>query len=91
MALEVNLNGPGDPFHLDRASLEAEFGEGELLAYAEVLQGILDGDPTLSVRGDTAVQCWRIVQPVLDAWRSGAVPLDEYPAGTPGPAAWAPL
>lgn len=88
MALEVNLNGPGDPFHLDRASLEAEFGEGELLAYAEVLQGILDGDPTLSVRGDTAEQCWRIVQPVLDAWRSGAVPLEEYPAGTPGPASW---
>ncbi|KAA9108366.1 glucose-6-phosphate dehydrogenase [Microbacterium rhizomatis] len=88
MALEVNLNGPGDPFQLDRASLEAEFGEGELLAYAEVLQGILDGDPTLSVRGDTAEECWRIVQPVLDAWRSGAVPLDEYPAGTPGPASW---
>jgi glucose-6-phosphate 1-dehydrogenase len=88
MALEVNLNGPGDPFHLDRASLEAEFGEGELLAYAEVLQGILDADPTLSVRGDTAEQCWRIVQPVLDAWRSGAVPIDEYPAGTPGPAHW---
>jgi glucose-6-phosphate 1-dehydrogenase len=31
------------------------------------------------------------VQPVLDAWRSGAVPLDEYPAGTPGPAGWAAL
>jgi len=88
MALEVNLNGPGDPFHLDRASLEAEFGEGELLAYAEVLQGILDGDPTLSVRGDTAEQCWRIVQPVIDAWRSDLVPLDEYPAGTPGPSSW---
>lgn len=88
MALEVNINGPGDPFQLDRASLEAEFGEGELLAYAEVLQGILDADPTLSVRGDTAEQSWRIVQPVLDAWRAGAVPLEEYPAGTPGPAAW---
>ncbi len=91
MALEVNLNGPGDPFHLDRASLEAEFGEGELLAYAEVLQGILDGDPTLSVRGDTAEQCWRIVQPVLDAWGSGEVPMDDYPAGTTGPVGWAQL
>ncbi|WP_438352148.1 glucose-6-phosphate dehydrogenase [Microbacterium sp. CJ88] len=88
MGLEINVNGPGDPFHLDRASLEAEFGEGELLAYAEVLQGILDGDPTLSVRGDTAEQCWHIVQPVLDAWKAGQVPLDEYPAGTPGPEAW---
>ena len=85
MALEVNLNGPGDPFHLERASLEAEFGEGELLAYAEVLQGILDGDPTLSVRGDTAEECWRIVEPVLAAWRADAVPLGEYAAGSSGP------
>lgn len=91
MALEVNLNGPGDPFELDRASLEAEFGMGELLAYAEVLQGILDGDPTLAVRGDTAEECWRIVEPVLAAWRSGDVPMDEYPAGTPGPEEWSAL
>jgi glucose-6-phosphate 1-dehydrogenase len=87
-SLELNLNGPGDPFHLDRASLEAEFGEGERRAYSEVLEGILDGDPTLSVRGDTAEHCWRIVQPVLDAWRSGAVPLEEYPAGSSGPEGW---
>ena len=84
----ANVNGPGDPFELDRVALETEFGEGELLAYAEVLQGILDGDPTLSVRGDTAEQCWRIVQPVIDAWQENRVPLEEYPAGTPGPASW---
>lgn len=88
MSLELNLNGPGDPFHLDRAALESEFGEGERRAYSEVLEGILDGDPTLSVRGDTAEQCWRIVQPVIDAWRSGSVPLEEYPAGSSGPAGW---
>ena len=88
MSLELNLNGPGDPFHLDRAALEAEFGEGERRAYSEVLEGILDGDPTLSVRGDTAEQCWRIVQPIIDAWRRDAVPLEEYPAGSSGPADW---
>ena len=59
--------------------------------YTEVLEGILDGDATLSVRGDTAEQCWRIVQPVLDAWKSGQVPLEEYPAGSRGPAHWTPL
>lgn len=88
MLLELNVNGPGDAFHLDRAALEAEFGEGARRAYSEVLEGILDGDPTLSVRGDTAEQCWRIVQPVIDAWRSGAVPLEEYPAGSEGPPDW---
>jgi len=31
---------------------------------------------------DTAVECWRIVDPVLAAWRDDAVPLLEYPAGS---------
>jgi glucose-6-phosphate 1-dehydrogenase len=37
------------------------------------------------VRGDTAQECWRIVDPVLRAWRQDAVPLAEYPAGSTGP------
>ena len=88
MALELNLNGPGEPFHLDRASLETEFTAVARRPYTEVLEGILDGDATLSVRGDTAEQCWRIVQPVLDAWERDAVPLEEYPAGSKGPEHW---
>lgn len=88
MALELNINGPGDPFGLERASLEAEFGPGELLAYGEVISGILDDDPSLSVRGDAAEECWRIVQPAIDAWRADDVPLDEYAAGSGGPEAW---
>lgn len=88
MALQVNINGPGDPFRLDESVMEAAFGAGAMTAYAEVLHGILDGDPTLAVRGDTAEQCWRIVEPVLEAFRSDLVPMEEYPAGTPGPAEW---
>jgi glucose-6-phosphate 1-dehydrogenase len=91
MALELNLNGPGEPFHLDRASLETEFTAVARRPYTEVLEGILDGDATLSVRGDTAEQCWRIVQPILDAWKRDQVPLDEYPAGSKGPEDWPPL
>lgn len=91
MSLELNINGPGDPHILDRVSLDATFGEGQLLAYGEVLESLLDGDPSLSVRGDTAEQCWHIVAPVLAAWRAGKVPLDEYAAGTAGPSTWTPL
>lgn len=89
MSLELNLNGADDPFVLERATLSAQLGAGQLLAYAEVLSGILDADPMLSVRGDAAEQCWRIVQPVLDAWRADEVPLEEYAAGSDGPALWA--
>ncbi|MGO4692391.1 glucose-6-phosphate dehydrogenase [Glaciibacter sp. 2TAF33] len=89
MSLELNINGPGDPLQLERVSLGATFGPGQLLAYGEVLEGIFEGDPSLSVRGDTAEQCWRIVAPVLKAWRDGDVPLDSYPAGSAGPDGWA--
>lgn len=88
MSLGLNVNGREDPFALSRARMSADLGLGALLAYAEVLSGILDGDATLAVRGDAAEHCWRIVQPVLDAWRRGDVPLEEYPAGSEGPARW---
>jgi glucose-6-phosphate 1-dehydrogenase len=88
MSLEINVNGPGDPREIDRAVLRAEFGPGQLLAYGEVLEGIFDADPALSVRGDTAEDCWRIVEPVIAAWRNGEVPLDEYAAGSGGPSDW---
>ncbi len=88
MSLEIDVNGGDDPFELERAVLAADLGEGALKAYGEVISGILDGDAALSVRGDSAEQCWRIVQPVLDAWRRDEVPLESYPAGTGGPADW---
>jgi glucose-6-phosphate 1-dehydrogenase len=91
MSLELNINGPGDPHDLERVSLGTTFGPGQLPAYGQVLEGILEGDPSLSVRGDTAEQCWRIVAPVLKAWREGGVPLDEYPAGSQGPSGWTPI
>jgi glucose-6-phosphate 1-dehydrogenase len=89
LAMDLNINGPGDPLALDRVELSAEFAAGRLPAYGEVLAGVLDGDPLLSVRGDTAEQCWRIVDPVLQAWRAGSVPIEEYPVGSAGPSGWA--
>lgn len=88
MDIELNVNGPGSPLAIDHTSLHSEFGPGSMPAYGEVLLGVLDADPSLSVRGDTAEDCWRIVQPVLDAWRADRVPLEEYPAGSAGPEGW---
>jgi glucose-6-phosphate 1-dehydrogenase len=88
MSLDLVTNGFDDPFDLECDTLEAQFGPSELSAYGEVLAELLDGDPTLSVRGDIAEECWRIVQPVLAAWRADRVPLGSYAAGTRGPKAW---
>jgi glucose-6-phosphate 1-dehydrogenase len=91
MELDLNINGEGDPFTLDSVTLSATFADSDLPAYGEVLEGILTGDATLSVRGDVAEECWRIVTPVLAAWRKNSVPLDNYAAGSAGPKSWKPL
>jgi glucose-6-phosphate 1-dehydrogenase len=90
LGLDLNVSGPGDPFEIDRATLEADLGAGELPPYGEVLKGILQGDRPLSVRGDMAVDCWRIIEPVQKAWRDDQVPLQEYQAGSTGPEGWPP-
>lgn len=88
ISLDLNVNGADDPFVLERATLSTELGPGALKAYAEVLSGVLDGDPMLAVRGDAAEESWRIVEPIRQAWKRGDVPLDEYAAGSAGPASW---
>jgi len=85
IALELNLNGEGDPFDLERVTLDNDFPTQELPPYSLLLKEILEGDATLSIRGDEAEELWRIVEPVLQAWERDEVPLEEYPAGSGGP------
>ncbi|WP_306231582.1 glucose-6-phosphate dehydrogenase [Agrococcus beijingensis] len=86
--LHLTTNGKGDPFTMEQTVLRGELGGGALLPYGEVLGAILDADPRLAVRGDAAEECWRIVEPVLAAWRADAVPMQEYRAGSRGPRGW---
>ena len=88
LSLHLDVSGPGDPFDLDSAVAAADLDDGDLPAYAEVLAGVLDGDPLLAVRGDNAEECWRIVEPALAAWHDGTVPLETYAAGSDGPRSW---
>jgi glucose-6-phosphate 1-dehydrogenase len=85
IALELNLNGAGDPFDLERQVLEAPFPPRELPAYGILLRELLAGDTTLSISDVEAEEGWRIVEPILAAWAADQVPLLEYPAGSSGP------
>jgi glucose-6-phosphate 1-dehydrogenase len=87
LGLQVNINGLGDPFDLEPAALDLELAPQELPAYARLLLAVLEGDATLSIRDDEAEESWRIVEPILEAWAAGAVPLEEYPAGA-APQSW---
>lgn len=88
VTLDVSVNAEGDPFDLEQAQLHTTLGQPRMRPYGEVLAGILDGNPLLSIRGDAAELMWGIVEPVLAAWRREEVPLEEYPAGSQGPEGW---
>ncbi len=88
LALQLTAGGGSMPFGLEPSDLSTTLPKSPVTEYGEVVRGVLGNDPTLSVRGDVAEQCWRIVQPILDSWAKGEVPLEEYPAGSEGPASW---
>jgi glucose-6-phosphate 1-dehydrogenase len=92
--LRIGLDGPedvtllllgGTPASVVPLRLTAPPPPSDLPAYGRVLVDILDSGSTLSVRGDEAEAAWAAVTPVLEAWREGLVPLEEYPAGSAGP------
>ena len=84
ITLHLTGGAPGSPVPL---ALTAPPPASDLPAYGRVFRDLLRGGSTLSVRGDEAEEAWRVVAPVLEAWKKGLVPLDEYPAGSPGPPA----
>lgn len=88
VCLDLSMNAEGNPFELEQKQLKATLGKPRMLPYGEILGAILDGDPLLSIRGDEAEELWRIVEPVLQAWGSHKVPLQEYAAGSAGPSGW---
>ncbi|MEI2776984.1 MAG: glucose-6-phosphate dehydrogenase [Tetrasphaera sp.] len=88
VALTLTMNAEGDPLDLEQKTLEAVLAPPRMQPYGEVLGQILDGSQLLTVRGDGAEQCWRIVEPVLKAWSAGKVPMQTYAAGSGGPKGW---
>ena len=86
LELHVDINGEGDFFDLEPVLLVCTLAPQDVTAYGRVILDVLHGDPTLSIRGDEAEECWRIVAPILAEWAQGTPPLEEYPAGSEGPA-----
>ncbi|MEU3570723.1 glucose-6-phosphate dehydrogenase [Kitasatospora sp. NPDC036755] len=85
--LALDLTGIGAHAHeLAPLSLTARMEPQDLPAYGRLLLDVLNGDPALSIRGDEAEEAWRVLEPVLTGWERGDVPLEEYPAGSRGPA-----
>jgi glucose-6-phosphate 1-dehydrogenase len=77
---------PGLDLEARESILRAEYttpDDLEASAYEQLLLEVLNGDHTPFLRFDEVEWSWRIVQPVLDAWKVGAP--EDYVAGSDGP------
>ncbi len=86
LSLELTGSGPGPPLNLVPLTLSAAMAPPELPAYGRILLDVLRGDATLSIRADEAEEAWRVLTPVLDGWSRDLAALQEYDAGSEGPA-----
>jgi glucose-6-phosphate 1-dehydrogenase len=85
--LTLDLTGIGSRARtLVPLTLTAQMEPSDLPAYGRLLLDVLNGNAALSIRGDEAEEAWRVLAPVLSAWTKDQVPLQEYPAGSDGPA-----
>jgi glucose-6-phosphate 1-dehydrogenase len=89
IALKFAAKVPGPTTQLRPVRMDflygASFGEAGPDAYNRLLLDAMLGDPTLFARRDEVETAWSLMQPILDAWDKGVVPVYPYEAGTWGP------
>ena len=90
ISLQFEVKRPGPVVDLAAARMEFRyrdwFPREPNVGYETLIYDVMTGDQTLFNRADMVEQTWRVVQPVLDAWK--ATPPAEFPnydAGTDGP------
>ncbi|HEY7648584.1 MAG TPA: glucose-6-phosphate dehydrogenase [Methylomirabilota bacterium] len=90
IALTVTAKVPGPDLKLAPVTLDFRynevFGGQPPEAYERLLLDAIHGDTTLYARGDWVEEAWKLLEPVLTAWKSAA-PAATYEAGSWGPAA----
>jgi glucose-6-phosphate 1-dehydrogenase len=85
--LVVRTKQPGLELEARESVLRAEYAQPddeEASAYESLLLDVLEGDHTPFLRFDEVEWSWRIVEPLIEAWKHGAP--EDYVAGSDGPA-----
>jgi len=83
---------PGLEMKLQPVNMDFTYQEGQSEtipeAYEALLLDVMEGDATLFMRADQVDAAWKVVMPILDAWKKyPAKQLHFYEAGTWGPTA----
>lgn len=85
VGLRVNINGPGNPLEAEPTELETRLAPDLLTPYATLISDVLHGNPMFFIRNDEAEEAWKIIDPIVTAWKNDVVPLQQYQAGSHGP------
>jgi glucose-6-phosphate 1-dehydrogenase len=91
-SLQIESKVPGQGLTLQQVAMDYSYGgtlkELPFSAYETVLLDAMEGDMTLFKRGDQVEQAWRLMDPILAAWKTPpARGLPIYEAGSWGPEA----
>ncbi|HEX7338837.1 MAG TPA: glucose-6-phosphate dehydrogenase [Rhodanobacteraceae bacterium] len=86
MTLIANAKEPGLDLDGHQVSLTSPYDTTDtgFSAYEQLLMDALEGDRTHFLRFDEVEWAWRLLDPVLKAWKKGQP--DSYAAGSEGPA-----
>jgi glucose-6-phosphate 1-dehydrogenase len=89
IALQFNAKVPGQILTIDGVRMDFRykdyFDRGPSTGYETLIYDCMMGDATLFQRADEVEAGWRVVQPLLDAWRETPPQVSLYPAGSTGP------
>jgi glucose-6-phosphate 1-dehydrogenase len=91
-SLRIESKVPGQGLTLQQVAMDYSYGgtlkELPFSAYETVLVDAMEGDMTLFKRGDQVEQAWRLMEPILEAWKTPpGRGLPIYEAGSWGPEA----
>ena len=87
--LRFNAKVPGPAIHTSGVGMRFSYGDyfssEPNIGYETLLYEAMIGDAMLFQRDDNIEGAWRVVQPILDAWKKSGADLAFYQAGSEGP------
>jgi glucose-6-phosphate 1-dehydrogenase len=91
ISLRVSTKRPGMQYQIHPVKMDFTYDDAFATAtlpeaYERLLLDVLRGDTTLFMRNDELDAAWRLVTPVLEAWKADANRPEPYAAGSWGPA-----
>ena len=89
VSISLGAKIPGTKLRIRPVNMEFLYGTAFLSqspeAYERLILDAMRGDATLFTRNDEVEAQWRIIDPIVTAWREMPGPLPQYESGTQGP------